>query len=97
NASLGATTSHTYTILDNDGPTISIDDVALVEGNSGTTTNFVFTVSLSAASSHDVTVTYATADGTAHGAGNQSCGANNQDYISITATTLTIPAGQTSG
>src|SRR5205085_11070826 len=80
--------------LDNDGPTISIDDVALFEGDSGTT-NFVFTASLSAVSSHDVTMSYATADGTAQGKGN--CGATNADYISIGTTTLTIPAGQASG
>jgi len=45
-------------------PSVSIGDVALAEGNSGTT-QFSFTVSLSAASTSTVTVPYATANGTA--------------------------------
>jgi hypothetical protein len=53
------------TILDNDPPpAISINDVSIAEGSSGTT-NFVFTVSLSAPSSFAVTVNFATADATA--------------------------------
>jgi len=43
---------------------LAIDNVALNEGNSGTTA-FNFTVSLSAASTQTVSVNYATADGTA--------------------------------
>ncbi len=70
----------------NDDPRISISDVTLKEGNSGTT-NFDFTVSLSAASGQPVTVNYATADDTAAG---------GSDYVAKTGT-LTIPAGQTSG
>ncbi|MCI0637732.1 MAG: Ig-like domain-containing protein [Gemmataceae bacterium] len=45
-------------------PNITITDVSAAEGNSGTT-NFVFTVNLSASSTQTVTVAYATADGTA--------------------------------
>ena len=45
-------------------PNISIGNVSLNEGNSGTTA-FNFTVSLSAATTQTVTVNYATADGTA--------------------------------
>jgi hypothetical protein len=45
-------------------PTFSIDDIALAEGDSGTTA-FVFTVSLSGAYSGVVTVKYQTANGTA--------------------------------
>ena len=53
------------TITDDDAaPTLSIDDVAVAEGNGGTTTA-TFTVSLSAASGQTVTVDWATADGTA--------------------------------
>lgn len=53
------------TILDDDpGPTISIDDVTVAEGNAGTV-NATFTVSLSEASARTVTVQAATADGTA--------------------------------
>jgi fibronectin type 3 domain-containing protein len=49
-------------------PTLSINDVALTEGNSGQTA-FTFTVTLSEASSKTVTVNWATADGTATAAG----------------------------
>lgn len=45
-------------------PTLSINSVSGVEGNSGTTT-LSFTVTLSAASAQTVTVNFATADGTA--------------------------------
>ena len=51
-------------INDDNQPTISINDVSLLEGNSGTTA-FVFTVSLSNASSQAITVNFATADGSA--------------------------------
>jgi len=67
------------------GPTLSIADVALSEGNSGTT-NAVFTVTLSAASTSAVTVNYATADGTATTA--------SGDYVAGSGT-LTFPAGTT--
>ena len=53
------------TILDNDAaPSITINDISLTEGNSGSA-NAVFTVSLSAASGLPVTVSYATANGSA--------------------------------
>ena len=65
--------------------TLQIDDVSLVEGDSDTTA-FTFTVSLSQTSSQDVTVQYATADGTA---------AQPGDYTS-TSGTATILAGQLS-
>ncbi len=57
---------HAVGTIQNDDtePTISIDDVSHLEGNSGPTP-FVFTVSLSNATSQPVTVHYATADGTA--------------------------------
>jgi hypothetical protein len=45
-------------------PTLSINDVSLAEGNSGTT-GFIFTVTLASGGSLPVTVDYATADGTA--------------------------------
>ena len=57
--------SAVVTITDNDNPpTISITDVSLEEGNSGTS-NFIFTVDLSAASGFDVSVNFATANSTA--------------------------------
>jgi LEA14-like dessication related protein len=53
------------TITDNDAaPTLSINDVAVAEGDTGTT-NATFTVTLSAVSGLTATVNYATADGTA--------------------------------
>ncbi|HSP45244.1 MAG TPA: Calx-beta domain-containing protein, partial [Chthoniobacterales bacterium] len=45
-------------------PVLSVTDVSMAEGNSGTT-SFVFTVSLSPSSAQPVTVHFATADGTA--------------------------------
>src|SRR5882672_3423341 len=79
--------SHTeiYTLSLHDALPISINDVSVVEGNSGTT-NAVLTVSLSAATAQTVTVNYATANGTA------TAGA---DYISTNGT-LTFLPGQTS-
>ena len=64
---------------------ISINDVSISEGNSGTTTAS-FTVSLSNASSQTVTVNYATADNTAHA---------GSDYVNASGT-LTFTPGQTS-
>jgi uncharacterized repeat protein (TIGR01451 family) len=63
NAGLGKA-SATGTIRDDDGPAISITDVTVSEGNSGTT-NAVFDVYLSAPSPQTVRVEYATADGSA--------------------------------
>lgn len=70
----------------NDDTRISVWDAWISEGNSGTT-NFVFTVSLSNAIGQPVTVSYATANGTATA---------GSDYQAASGT-LTIPAGQTSG
>ena len=73
------------TITDDDGvPSLSIDDVTVVEGDAGTV-DAVFTVSLSAASDQQVTVDYASADGTATA---------GEDYVA-TSGTLTFPAGIT--
>jgi hypothetical protein len=73
------------TILDDDGPpAISINDVSVLEGNSGTT-NAVFTVSLSVASGKTVTVNHATASGTA---------TLGSDYTAVSGT-LTFPPGST--
>src|SRR5262249_49262058 len=67
--------SSSVSVLLNDGawlplstPSISINDVSVTEGNSGTT-SATFTVSLSAASTQTVSVQYATADGSATVAG----------------------------
>lgn len=65
---------------------LTISDASVVEGNSGST-NAVFTVTLSAASAQTVTVTYATADGTATA---------GSDYTTIPPTVLTFDPGQVS-
>src|SRR6185369_1776849 len=53
------------TIIDNDPvPSLSIGDVQIAEGNSGTTTA-ISTVTLSTASGQTVTVNWTTGDGTA--------------------------------
>ncbi len=72
--------------LNNTLPSISINDVTVTEGNSGTT-NAVFTVSLSKAFAEAVTVNYATVDGTATTA--------NNDYVAA-AGTITFNSGETS-
>ena len=72
------------TILDDD-TTITISDVALNEGNSGTTP-FNFTVNLTPPNRRNVTVQFSTADGTAL-AGSDYAGGSG---------TVTIPAGATS-
>jgi hypothetical protein len=86
NASI-ATAQGTGTVVDDDGPTISINNVSVVEGNAGTT-NAVFTVTLSAPSVQDVNVNFATVNGTA---------SSGLDYQRIFSSTLFVPAGATSG
>ena len=82
NASI-ADNSGTGTITDNDAaPTLSINDVTIVEGNSGAITA-TFTVTLSAASGQTVTVNYATANNSA---------VASSDYTT-TSGTLTFAAG----
>jgi Zn-dependent metalloprotease/disulfide oxidoreductase YuzD len=73
------------TITDDDAlPAISINDVSVTEGNAGTV-NANFTVSLSAASGQQVTVSYVTTDGTATA---------GSDYVAGSGT-MTFPAGTT--
>ncbi len=73
------------TITDDDPvPTLAINDVTIVEGNSGTT-NANFTVTLGATSGRAVTVDYTTVGGSA---------TSPSDFVA-TADTLTFAAGQT--
>ena len=73
------------TITDNDDPpSLRINDVTVMEASGATA---VFTVRLSAVSGQDVTVNYATSDGTADA---------GSDYTS-TGSTLTIQAGSETG
>lgn len=86
NATIG-TASAVGSIVDDEAqPTISIGNVTVAEGNTGTT-NAVFTVTLSGTSASSITVAYATASGTATVAGG--------DYIT-TSGTLTFAPGATS-
>ena len=64
---------------------VSIDNISVIEGNTGTTTA-VFTVSLSSPNLTDVSVDYATSNNTAIA---------GDDYTATNGT-VTIPAGQTS-
>jgi len=72
-------------ILNDDGPTLRINNVSLTEGNVGTM-NFVFTVTLSPAAANKVTVHCLTANGTATAL---------SDYKAVN-TLLTFTPGQTS-
>ena len=84
NATISDSTA-TLTITDDDAtPSLSIADVTAGNENAA---NSTFTVSLSAASGRDITVDYATSNGTATA---------GSDYTA-TSGTLTISAGATSG
>src|SRR5262249_3360868 len=73
------------TIVD-DEPRISISDVSKKEGKKNQTTQFTFTVTLSAAYDQSVTMSFRTVDGTAK--------ASDGDYVARTGT-LTFLPGQT--
>lgn len=79
------------TIVNDDAaPNLTVNDVSLNEGNSGTTT-FTFTVSLSApAGGGGVTFDIATADGTAQ---DDNPATEDNDYVAKSLTGQTIPAG----
>ncbi|MBI3857693.1 MAG: Ig-like domain-containing protein, partial [Planctomycetes bacterium] len=74
------------TIVNDDGPDITIGNVTQAEGNAGTS-NFVFTVNLSGPSASDVSFNFATSDVSATTA--------DGDYIA-TSGSKTILAGNTS-
>ena len=74
------------TILNDDGPTLSIADVMIAEGNSGIKTA-TFTAKLSVASASAVTYNIATANGTA---------AAGTDYVASSLLGQSIAAGVTS-
>src|SRR5438105_8464958 len=64
------------TIVDDDLPAVTINDVTVTEGDGGAK-DATFTVELSGATSRTVTVDFATADGTATA---------GQDYVATTGT-----------
>jgi hypothetical protein len=82
---LNSSTSPLVQLNVGDRVTVTIGDVTLTEGNSGTK-DAAFTVNLSRASDQPVTVAYATADGTATA---------GSDYQAV-AGTLTFSPGETS-
>ncbi len=84
-----ATPQGVGTIVDDDGPTVSIGSASAAEGNTGFI-NLVFTVTLSAPSPQDIGVDYATTGGTA---------TPNFDYQQVfpNSRSVFIPAGASSG
>jgi len=84
---VGAANSATGMIQNDDLATISINDVSLAEGNTGTTA-FSFTVSIDKPASHDITVKANTSGVTATSGGT--------DYTDLVNHTATIAAGTTS-
>lgn len=75
------------TIMDDDAPPdISINDVTVQEGSSGTTTDAVFAVSLSTSSSLDVTVQYATVDHTATAGSDYRAASGSLTFLAETTT-----------
>ena len=86
NATIANAVGHGTITNDDAAPTLSINDVSVVEGNTGTI-NAVFTVTLSAVSGQSVTVVAASANDTATAP---------FDYISLPPTTLTFAPGETS-
>jgi len=70
---------------DDQEPTISINDVAVTEGNNGSATIATFTVSLSNASSANIHVNYTTANGTA------SSASGSDDYNDTSGTVFFAP------
>ncbi|HEX7332193.1 MAG TPA: FG-GAP-like repeat-containing protein [Pyrinomonadaceae bacterium] len=81
------TAQGTGTIQDDDGPTLTLSDASVTEGNIGLK-NMVFTVTLSAPTVQDVFVSYGTAAGTA---------TPGVDFSQVFSQSLFIPAGSTSG
>lgn len=79
------------TITDDDAqPSISIGDVTVTEGNSGTSMA-AFTLTLSAASGQAVSVGYATADGTALAGSDYAAAAGTASFaIGTTTTTINV-------
>jgi hypothetical protein len=74
------------TILNDEGPVLRINDVQILEGDTGTK-NLTFLVTLTPQSAGNVTVKYATANNTATAP---------SDYVAIPPTLLTFTPGQTS-
>jgi CSLREA domain-containing protein len=94
-AVLGSPGSATVTINDDDAaPSLSINDVSMTEGNSGTT-DFTFTVTKSGATNLGSQISFATANGASNPAnGGASCATSGVDY-ETTSGTLSFTAAET--
>jgi hypothetical protein len=80
------------TIVTDDSPVLSVDDVSMTEGDSGTRT-FTFTInSTKPAPAPGITFDIATADGTAQ---DDNPGSEDNDYVASSATGATISTGNT--
>ncbi|MCA1615765.1 MAG: FG-GAP-like repeat-containing protein, partial [Acidobacteria bacterium] len=90
NAALGAAQA-VVSISDDDGPTVSVGDVSVAEGNPGALVNAAFTFTLSAASVQPVVVRYSTNSG--QGPGSALGGVDYQQRFNVQ---VTIPAGSLS-
>src|SRR4029077_6668463 len=85
-AILGARNTAVLTIVDNDPPpALSINDVSVVESDSGTVTA-VFNLTLSTASGKPISIDYTTADGTATA---------GEDYVATSGTANFSPGTTT--
>jgi hypothetical protein len=88
NAAISRPVARATIVDDDDPPQVSVDDVSLVEGQSGTKA-LVFTLRLSRASGVSATVTYQTSDGTAT-AGADYTAKSGQVYFAPGVTSLTV-------
>lgn len=95
---LGSPSTSTLNINDDDPrPTVSIDDVQLVEGNSGMT-GFVFTVTLTGQTALQATVSFATSNNTATLSDYQATSGQVTFNPGETTKTITVPVvGDTLG
>ncbi len=90
---LGAPSSLLVTIQDRTTvPVIAPGIISVIEGDTGSTTDALFTFNLSAATSRSVSVHYATANGSA--TGGASCGNQGTDY-QTTSGTISFDPGTT--
>jgi hypothetical protein len=89
-AALGTSTATGTITNDDQKPTLSINSVSQIEGNSGTS-QMIFTLSLSAPSDSDTVIPFNTQDGS--GATGATAGS---DYVGVPNGSVTIPAGQSS-
>jgi hypothetical protein len=76
-------------------PVVSVGDVSVIEGDQHPAITAEMTVTLSAAQTNPVSVSYFTLCGV----GDKGCGPHNEDFVQVTPQalkTVTIPAGSTS-